>query len=73
MSELIGVLMAGLTVGVYLCNSGCADRGHAHKLGRAFTEASIASRRLSGQTNEQKTLTRTELRATGAELTTATV
>src|ERR1035441_152740 len=50
MSELIGVSMAGLTAGVYLCNSACAGRGHAHKLERAFTEAPIASRRLSRQT-----------------------
>jgi len=43
------VLLAGLTAGVYLSNSAYAGRGHAHKLERAFTEAPIASRRLSRQ------------------------
>src|ERR1035437_7545127 len=47
MSELIGVSMARLTAGVYLCNSACPGRGHAHKLERAFTDAPIASTRLS--------------------------
>src|ERR1035438_3907336 len=42
--------MTGLTAGICLCNSACAGRGHAHKLERAFTEAPIASRRLSRQT-----------------------
>src|ERR1035438_312719 len=71
MSELIGVFRARLTAGVYLCNSACAGRGHAHNLGRAFTEAPIASRRLSRQS--KRTLTRTELRPNVADRTTSPV
>src|ERR1035441_226770 len=38
MSELISVSMARLTAGVYLCNSACAGRGHAHKLEREHSQ-----------------------------------
>jgi hypothetical protein len=38
MSELIGVLVTGLTAGVYLYHSACAGRGHAHKLEREHSQ-----------------------------------